>query len=76
MFYMTMLIPLQAGALKQEGPLPTVSNAVKISTAVSNTDDLSQAKENEPPELLTNEIIVDEGKRHECPVHSVCLSDI
>lgn len=46
-----------------------VKAAVKISTAVSPTEHLSQKKENEPPELLSNEITVDEGKGCEYPGH-------
>ncbi|XP_044051855.1 Golgi membrane protein 1 isoform X2 [Siniperca chuatsi] len=48
-------------AVKEGGPVMTVAGAVKTSTVVSHTPSLSQPKENEPPELLTNEIIVDKG---------------
>ncbi|XP_037633993.1 Golgi membrane protein 1 [Sebastes umbrosus] len=37
-------------------------DAVKTSTVVSHTPSLSQPKENDLPELLTNEIIVDKGE--------------
>lgn len=47
----------------------TVANAVRTSTVVSHTARPTQTKENEPPELLTNEIIVDKGKGHGCPGH-------
>ncbi|XP_070761168.1 Golgi membrane protein 1 [Enoplosus armatus] len=47
------------GAVKEDGPVMTVADAVKTSTVVSHTPSLSQPKGNEPPELLTNEIIVD-----------------
>lgn len=40
----------------------TVANAVRTSTVVSHIASPTKAKENEPLELLTNEIIVDRGK--------------
>lgn len=40
----------------------TVANAVRASTVVSHTADPTQTQEEEPLELLTNEIIVDRGK--------------
>lgn len=40
----------------------TVANAVGTSTVVSHIAGSSKTKENEPLELLTNEIIVDGGK--------------
>ncbi|XP_038558960.1 Golgi membrane protein 1 [Micropterus salmoides] len=49
------------GAVKEDRPVMTVADAVKTSTVVSHRPSLSQPKENEPPELLTNEIIVDKG---------------
>lgn len=80
MWYMIMLIPRQEnaldGAVKEDEPVMTVANEVKTSTVVSHTASLSEPKENEPSELLTNDIIVDKGKRHGCPGHSICLADI
>lgn len=46
------------------GPVMTVDDVVKTATAVSHTQSVSQSKANEPPELLTNEIIEEKGKRH------------
>lgn len=51
----------------------TVDDVVKTATAVSNTPSVSQSKANEPPELLTNEIIEEKGKRHGWPGGSVYL---
>ncbi|KAM9360485.1 Golgi membrane protein 1 [Symphorus nematophorus] len=48
-------------AVKEDGPAMTVADAVKTSTVVSHTQSLSQPKEKEPAELLTNEIIVDKA---------------
>ncbi|XP_078106979.1 Golgi membrane protein 1 isoform X2 [Sander vitreus] len=47
------------GAAKKDGPVLTGVDAVKTATVVSHTPSLSQPKGNYPPELLTNEIIVD-----------------
>lgn len=47
------------GAVKESGP--AVADALKTSTDVSQTPSLSVPKESEPPELLTNEIIVDKA---------------
>ncbi|TDH12772.1 hypothetical protein EPR50_G00051260 [Perca flavescens] len=49
------------GAAKEDGPVMTGVDAVKTATVVSHTPSLSQPKGNFPPELLTNEIIVDKG---------------
>ncbi|XP_041793079.1 Golgi membrane protein 1 [Chelmon rostratus] len=49
------------GALKEDGAVITVANAAKSSTVGSHTPSLSQPKDNEPSELLTNDIIVDKG---------------
>lgn len=43
------------------GPVMTVDDVVKTATAVSHTPSVSQSKANEPPELLTNEIIEEKG---------------
>ncbi|XP_042344219.1 Golgi membrane protein 1 isoform X2 [Plectropomus leopardus] len=48
-------------AVKEDGPVMTGVDAVKTATVVSHTSSLSQPKGNDPPELLTNEIIVDKG---------------
>lgn len=50
------------GAAKEDRPAMTVADKVKTETAVNQTPSLSQPKEDEP-ELLTNEIIVDKGKK-------------
>ncbi|XP_070821568.1 Golgi membrane protein 1 isoform X2 [Chaetodon trifascialis] len=49
------------GAVKEDGAVITVANAVKTSTVGSHTPSLPQPKGDEPSELLTNEIIVDRG---------------
>lgn len=63
---MMMFTPRQEnavnGALKEDGAVITVANAAKSSTVGSHTPSLSQPKDNEPSELLTNDIIVDKGK--------------
>lgn len=41
----------------------TGTGTVKTATVVNHTPSLSQPKGNEPPELLTNEIIIDKGKK-------------
>ncbi|KAM7392061.1 hypothetical protein PAMP_022702 [Pampus punctatissimus] len=51
-------VTTQENALKENGAVMAVSDTVKA-TVVSHTPSLSQSKANEPPELLTNEIIVD-----------------
>ena len=63
-------------AVKQDRPAMTVADSVKTSTVVSHTQSLSQPKENEKSELLTNDIIVDKGKRHECPAVLVYFTEI
>lgn len=55
------------GAAKDDGPVMTVADAVKTATAVSHTPSVSQPKGNDPPELLTNEIIVD--KAPDAPIY-------
>lgn len=76
---MMMFTPQQEnavdGAVKEDGPAMTRADTVKTSTVVSHTPSVSQPKENEPPELLTNEIIVDKGKRHGCPGDSIDLTE-
>ncbi|XP_031165123.1 Golgi membrane protein 1 isoform X3 [Sander lucioperca] len=47
------------GAAKKDRPVMTGVDVVKTATVVSHTPSLSQPKGNDPPELLTNEIIVD-----------------
>lgn len=49
------------GPAKDDGPVMTVADAVKTATVVSHTPSISQSKGNDPPELLTNDIIVDKG---------------
>lgn len=56
------------GAVREDGPVMTVADAVNSSAVVSHTPSVSEPKENDPPELLTNEIIVDKG--HDVPVDS------
>ncbi|XP_054466782.1 Golgi membrane protein 1 isoform X2 [Anoplopoma fimbria] len=53
------------GAAGEGGPVMTRDDAVKTVTVVSHTPSPSQPKGNDPPELLTNEIIVD---RQDAPV--------
>ncbi|KAL6114093.1 golm1 [Pungitius sinensis] len=50
-----------AGATKEGKTVMTEVDAVKTVTAVSQIADLSQPKGSDPPELLTNEIIVNKG---------------
>ncbi|XP_059193310.1 Golgi membrane protein 1 isoform X2 [Centropristis striata] len=50
-----------AGAAKEDKSVPTAVEAIKTATVVSHTPSLSQPKEDDPPGLLTNEIIVDKG---------------
>nr|XP_019959017.1 PREDICTED: Golgi membrane protein 1 [Paralichthys olivaceus] len=52
-------------AVKEERPFVSVADPVKTSTDVSHTPSVSQPKGNEPPELLTNEIIVDQDLEEE-----------
>ncbi len=74
---MMMFTPQQEnavdGGVKEDAPVMTVADAVKTSTVVNHTPSVSEPKENEPPELLTNEIIVDKGKRHLCPGGSTSM---
>lgn len=49
------------GAAREDESVKTGIDAVKTSTVVSHTPSLSQPKGNDPPELLTNEIIVDKA---------------
>lgn len=49
------------GAVKEDGAVVTVADAVKTATVVSHTPSVSEPKENEPPELQTNEIIMDKA---------------
>lgn len=53
-------VSTQENAVK-EGQEITGPDAVKTATAESHTPSISQPKGNEPPELLTNEIMVDKG---------------
>ncbi|XP_035022559.1 Golgi membrane protein 1 isoform X2 [Hippoglossus stenolepis] len=54
---------------KADRPIVSVADPEKNSTVVSHTPSVSRPKENEPTELLTNEIIVDQGS--DDPVPSV-----
>lgn len=57
-----LIAPQSATSLQEnavDGAVLTGAGTVKTATVVSNTPGLSQSKEVEPPELLTNEIIVD-----------------
>ncbi|XP_029296340.1 Golgi membrane protein 1 [Cottoperca gobio] len=49
------------GTAKEDEPVMTEVDAVKTATVVSNTTSLSQPKGDDPPELLTNKIVVDKG---------------
>ncbi|XP_034727027.1 Golgi membrane protein 1 isoform X1 [Etheostoma cragini] len=49
------------GAVKEDKPVMTGVDAVKTATVASNTTSISQPKGNDPPELLTKEIIMDKG---------------
>ncbi|XP_036954911.1 Golgi membrane protein 1 isoform X2 [Acanthopagrus latus] len=49
------------GAVKEDGTVRTVDDVVKTATVVSHTPSDSQSNANEPPELLTNEIIEEKG---------------
>ncbi|XP_070690641.1 Golgi membrane protein 1 [Pempheris klunzingeri] len=49
------------GAEKEDGPVGTKADRVKMPAGVNHTFSLSQPTDNEPSELLTNEIIVDKG---------------
>uniref|UniRef100_UPI0037E844CC Golgi membrane protein 1 isoform X2 n=1 Tax=Semicossyphus pulcher TaxID=241346 RepID=UPI0037E844CC len=57
-----------------DGAVVTGADAVKTSTAVSQTTSLSQPKENEPAELLTNDIIVD--KAPDAPLNLAPAKDL
>lgn len=57
-------------AVKEEEPVVTGTDSLKVATVVSHTPSISQPKGNEPPELLTNEIAVDKGRAPGCPVGS------
>lgn len=56
------------GAVKEDGAVITVANAVKTSTVGSHTPSLPQPKDDEPSELLTNEIIVGKGSNAQADV--------
>ena len=58
---------VDGGAAKVDGPVMLVAETVKAATVVSHTPTFSQPKGNDPPELLTNEIIVDKGNTRGCP---------
>ncbi|GAA6223208.1 Golgi membrane protein 1 [Lates japonicus] len=62
------------GAAKEDGPVMTGTGTVKTATVVNHTPSLSQPKGNEPPELLTNEIIID--KDHDPLVDLSPLKDL
>lgn len=62
------------GAVKEDETVRTVDDVVKTATVVSHTPSDSQSNANEPPELLTNEIIEEKGKRHGWPGGSVYLN--
>lgn len=49
------------GAAKEDGPVMAGVDSVKTAAVVSHTPSHSQPKGDDPPELLTNEIIVDKG---------------
>ncbi|XP_056275478.1 Golgi membrane protein 1 isoform X2 [Pseudoliparis swirei] len=55
------------GPANEGGPVMTEVDAVKTVTVVSHTPSLSQPKENDPPELLTNEIIIDQDAPGDLP---------
>ncbi|KAM7416817.1 hypothetical protein PAMA_018739 [Pampus argenteus] len=59
-------VTTQENALKENRAVMAVSDSVKA-TVVSHTPSLSQPKANEPPELLTNEIIVDKDASDDLP---------
>lgn len=50
------------GAVTDDGPVIMELDANQTTPALTYTPILSQPKENEPSELLTNEIVVDKGK--------------
>ncbi|XP_053276376.1 Golgi membrane protein 1 isoform X1 [Pleuronectes platessa] len=52
---------------KADRPVLSVADPEKTSTVVSHTPSVSRLKENEPTELLTNEIIVDQGSDEPVP---------
>ena len=59
-----------AEASKEDGGVTTGADAVKTETLEGNTT-LSQPNEEDPSELLTNEIVVDKGNKHGCHDTSV-----
>ncbi len=67
MWCLIMSIPQQENAVDKagndDGPAMTVANTLKTSAVVNHTQSLSQPEENDAPELLTNEIVVDKGKK-------------
>lgn len=71
-----MLFPHQVntpgGIAKEEGPVIAVTKTVKTSTAANHTADLPEPEDNEAPELLTNEIMVDKGNRHQGSGNTTC----
>ncbi|XP_034397849.1 Golgi membrane protein 1 isoform X2 [Cyclopterus lumpus] len=56
------------GPANEGGPVMTEVYAVKTVTVVSHTPSLSQPKGNYPPELLTNEIIMDQDAPVDLPL--------
>lgn len=61
--------PMKEDRPEKVGPL----DDTKMTPVLGHTPDLSQPKPNDTPELLTNEIMVDKGKRHGGrPGGSVC----
>lgn len=52
-----------AGTTKEGKTVMTEVDAAKTVTVVSQMPSLSQPKGSDPPELLTNEIIVNKGDR-------------
>ncbi|XP_040011702.1 Golgi membrane protein 1 [Xiphias gladius] len=47
------------GEVKEDEPVMTGADTLKTATVVNHTPSLSEPQGNEPPELLTNEILVD-----------------
>ncbi|KAM7018730.1 Golgi membrane protein 1 [Tautogolabrus adspersus] len=58
----------------EDGAVMTGADAVKTSTVVSNTPSLSQPKDKDPAELLTNEIIVDRAA--DAPLNQATAKDL
>lgn len=50
------------GEVKEDEPVMTGADTLKTATVVNHTPSLSEPQGNEPPELLTNEILVDKGR--------------